>query len=379
MDTQKTGARKKKKAQLKPLAEQVIVITGASSGIGLETARQAVAAGASVVLSSRNLPELKKIVTELNGNGPGRAIAVQCDVKDADQVEALASQAISQFGRIDTWVNNAGVTVYGKLTEVPLEEKRELFETNFWGVVYGCRAAVKALRDDGGAIINLGSVLSERVIPLQGMYCASKHAVKAYTDGLRMELEADGAPISVTLVKPAAIDTPYIDHGTNHLNHHPTHVPPVYSPSIVAKAILDSAVHPRRDIYAGGVGKMFWMMEQFMPRLTDLVMEKMMMEDGQSDPKLDAGKIRPNLRHEPSVEGFVRGSYPGYVAETSAYTESKIHPLATAAIATGLGLAAAAGINYLLNSRAGAAERSNAGRATRGSARGAAAEERVTH
>lgn len=353
----------------KPLNEQVIVITGASSGIGLETTRQAVAAGASVIASSRNLKALKKIAAELNAEGPGKAFAVQCDVKEGEQVESLAAQAISKFGRIDTWINNAGVTVYGKLTEVPLEEKRELFETNFWGVVYGCRSAVRALRENGGAIINVGSVLSERVIPMQGMYCASKHAVKAYTDGLRMELEADGFPITVTLIKPAGIDTPYIDHGVNHMDHHPTNVQPVYSPSVVAKAILDSAVHAKRDIYAGGAGKMFWFMEQFMPRLTDFAMEKLMMGDGQSDSKMDAGVIRPNLRQAPPVEGAVRGTYGGHVMQTSLYTESKIHPVITAVAATGLGLAAAAGINYLLNARAANARTSKARTSGRGAVR----------
>ncbi len=336
------------KPQLKKLSDQVIVITGASSGIGLETARQAIAAGAKVVLSSRNLSELKEICRELGPN----AVAVACDVKVGEQVEQLANEAINRFGRIDTWVNNAGVTIYGKLTEVPLQEKRELFETNFWGVVHGCRAAVKALGREGGAIINLGSVLSERVIPLQGMYCASKHAVKAYTDGLRMELEADGIPVSVTLIKPAAIDTPYIDHAVNYLSHHPTHTAPVYSPSIVAKAILDSAVQPRRDIYVGGSGKLFWFMEQFLPGITDFVMEKGMMEAGQTNSKMDAGSQRPSLHHAPTKEGFVRGSYPGHVSEFSLYTESKLHPVATAAIATGLGFAAAAGLNYLLNAPA---------------------------
>ncbi len=337
------------KAKLKPLSEQTIVITGASSGIGLETARQAVFAGAEVVLASRNLKELKSICAELNAQGPGRAIAVQCDVKDADQVERLASRATAEFGGIDTWINNAGVTVYGKLTEVPLEEKREMFETNFWGTVYGCRSAVRALRERGGAIINLGSVLSDRVIPLQGMYCASKHAVKAYTDGLRMELEAERYPISVTLIKPAAIDTPYVDHGTNHLEHHPTHAAPVYSPSIVARVILHAAVHGGRDYFAGDAGVMYKWMNALMPRVMDFVMEKTMMEKGQSDPKLDEGKLRPNLRHAPSKEGAVRGSYTGHVIEVAPYTEAEMHPIAAAALATGLGLAAALAANAWMN------------------------------
>jgi short-subunit dehydrogenase len=341
------------KPKLKKLSEQTIVITGASSGIGLETARQAVARGADVVLASRNLKDLQSICSELNESGPGRAVAVQCDVKNVDDVEALASKALEEFGQIDTWINNAGVTIFGKLTDVPLEEKREMFETNFWGTVYGCRSAVRALRDEGGAIINIGSVVSDRAVPIQGMYSASKHAVKAYTESLRMELEADGLPISVTLIKPAAIDTPYIDHGVNHMEHHPTHVPPVYSPSIVARAILSAAVNGGRDIRVGESGLMFAWMESFFPRLGDLMMERMMMDQGQSDPKLDEGVIRPNLRHAPSEEGAVRGSYNGHVIGTSPYTDAQMHPVAAALVATGLGLATAAGLHYLMGERAG--------------------------
>ncbi|RYZ70349.1 MAG: SDR family NAD(P)-dependent oxidoreductase, partial [Proteobacteria bacterium] len=129
------------KFNLKKLNEQTIVITGASSGIGLATARMAAAQGANLVLASRNLTELSRICGEINSKGQGRAIAVECDVKDEKAVAHLAERAVSEFGQVDTWVNNAGITIYGKLWEVPLEEKRELFETNFWGLVYGCRSA----------------------------------------------------------------------------------------------------------------------------------------------------------------------------------------------------------------------------------------------
>lgn len=336
------------KLKLKSLQDQVIVITGASSGIGLATARMAAAKGANLVLASRNLAELTKITRELNAQNRGEAIAVECDVKDEAAVTRLADRAVSEFGRVDTWINNAGVTIYGKLWEVPLEEKREMFETNFWGLVYGCRSAIKLLRESGGAIINIGSVLSERVIPLQGMYCASKHAVKAYTDALRMEIEAEQWPISISLVKPAAIDTPYIDHGVNHLDHHPTHSPPVYSPEIVAAAILDCAVHPRRDIHAGGAGLMFKFLESVAPGLTDTFMSKAMMEETQSDAALDSAENKEALFSPPKREGAVRGSYPGYVMESSAVTAATLHPFAAALLATGVGLAAAAGISYFL-------------------------------
>lgn len=336
--------------KLKKLNEQVIVITGASSGIGMVTAQMAAKQGARVVLCSRNLKELEKITEDIRKAG-GKAIAVECDVVDPAAVKRVADRAVQEFGGLDTWVNNAGLTIYGKLTEVPLEEKRQLFEVNFWGVVNGCRAAVPILRQTGGAIINIGSVLSERAIPIQGMYSASKHAVKAYTDALRMELEAESYPISVSLVKPGPINTPYTDHAINRMDHHPTHTPPVYAPEIVAEAILSCAVHPQRDIFVGGSAKMFSLMETFVPRLVDFVMEKFMMEDGQSNPKLDHKKQSEALYKHPKKEGQARGSYAGKTMESSAYTKAALNPGTALLIASGLGLAAFAGLGYMTTRR----------------------------
>lgn len=332
--------------KLKKLADQVIVITGASSGIGLATARMAADKGVrGLVLASRNLPELEVIAAEIREKGV-EAIAVECDVAEPDATKRVADRAIQQFGSIDTWVNNAGVSIYGKLTEVPLEEKRQLFETNFWGVVYGCRAAVPILRQTGGAIINIGSVLSDRAIPIQGMYSASKHAVKAYTDALRMELEADNYPISISLIKPGPIDTPFLDHAVNRMEHHPNHPQPVYAPEIVAGAILECAVKPRRDVHVGGSAKIYSLLETFVPRVVDFVMEKAMMEGGQSSAKIDK-KQEEALYSHPKREGETRGSYRGHVAETSVYTGARLHPGAALLIAGGLGLAAAAGFGLM--------------------------------
>src|SRR5690348_15497520 len=190
----------------KSLKDQVIVITGASSGIDLATAREAARRGAKVVLASRNAEELRQITDEIRAAG-GSAISVAADVAEPDAVERIGESAAREFGGVDTWVNNAGVSIYGKLTDIPLADKRRLLDVNFWGVVNGCRTAVRLMRDHGGTIINVGSEVSDRAIPLQGIYSASKHAVKGYTDALRMELEHEELPIFVTLVKPSAIDT----------------------------------------------------------------------------------------------------------------------------------------------------------------------------
>lgn len=195
---------------LLPISEQVMVITGASSGIGLVTAKAAARQGACVVLAARNEQDLRQAVGDIRASG-GRAIHVVADVADPQQVEAIANAALHEFSRIDTWVNNAAVSMYGRIVDVPIEDMRRQMDVNYWGQVYGSRAAVRHLRQRGGALINVGSAVSDRAIPLQGNYCAAKHALKAFTDALRMELEEEGAPISVTLVKPASIDTPFFE------------------------------------------------------------------------------------------------------------------------------------------------------------------------
>src|SRR5579871_141802 len=173
---------------LKPLSEQVIVITGASSGIGLATALAAAEAGARVVLASRNGDALADVARRINSSG-GRAVHVVADVANRADLERVAQTALSAFGRFDTWVNNAGVSIWGRLEEVHETDSRRLFDVNFWGVVHGSLVAVGYLKQRGGALVNLGSVASDSAIPIQGMYAASKHAVKGFTDALRMELE----------------------------------------------------------------------------------------------------------------------------------------------------------------------------------------------
>src|SRR5690606_18688282 len=151
-------------------------------------------------------------------HGGTRTIAVPADVSEREDLERVAQTAVDTFGRFDTWVNDAAVALYGTLEQIPIEDQRQLFEVNYWGVVNGSLIAAEHLRDRGGTIITIGSVLAERAMVLQTQYSASKHAVKAFTDGLRMELESAGAPVSVTLIKPSSIDTPYVEHARNYLD-----------------------------------------------------------------------------------------------------------------------------------------------------------------
>jgi len=332
--------------KLKRVEDQVMVITGGTSGIGLATAKRAAKRGARVVLCSRNEPELRETVAAIEKAG-GRARSVVADVANQDDVERLASTAIEEFGTIDTWVNNAGVSFYGKLTEVAIEDMRRLLEVNFWGTVYGARAAAARLRVAGGALINIGSVVSDRAVPLQGAYSASKHAVKGFTDALRMELEEEGAPISVTLIKPSAIDTPYFQHAKNYMAVEPKPPAPVYAPEVVANAILRAAEHPIRDITIGGGGRLMSALGSALPRLTDYYMERAMFDSQRSDIPAEA---RPdNLYVHSPQEGKERGDYGGHVMQSSAYTRMTLSP-GKALLAAGLGLAVFAGLRSLAES-----------------------------
>ena len=312
------------KKSLKKLNEQVIVLTGATSGIGLVTARMAAERGAKLLLVARNEDALKQLTDEINGSG-GEAHYVAADVGIEADVKKIAAEALNKFGTFDTWINNAGVTIYGKLEDVPIDDLRQLFETNFWGVVYGSLIAARNLKTTGGALINLGSTLSDVAIPLQGMYCASKHAVKGFTDALRIELEAEDAPISVTLIKPSAIDTPYTDHARNYLKNEPQNPPPVYSPETVAEAILHCAENPTRDVFIGAGGKAMSVMGKVAPRTTDIVMENSMLSIQKKDEKPKNGRLEGLYEsHDASLKE--RGHYDGHVMESSIYTTGTLHP-----------------------------------------------------
>ena len=324
--------------RLKKLEDQTIVITGASSGIGLVTARLAAKRGARLVLNARNEEALKNVAEEINRAG-GNASYVAGDVGQLEDVTRIANEAVRRFGGFDTWVNNAGVSIYGPILDQTLEDHRRLFQTNYWGVVHGSMVACEHLRKSGGALINIGSTLSDRAIPVQGTYCASKHAVKGYTDALRMELAKEGSPVSVTLIKPAAIDTPYIDHAKNLLPTEPLNPPPVYAPETVAHAILYCAEHPERDVFVGAGGMALSEMGHHAPRVTDKVMEATMFDLQKSDEPRQHSR-RDSL-HAPGEDGRERGNYPGHVAESSLYTQAALHPLLTGSLIAGVGLAIA--------------------------------------
>ena len=289
--------------KLKPLNEQVIVVTGASSGIGLATVISAAREGAAVVLNARSEDVISEVAHGINGAG-GEASYVVGDVGRKEDVERIASMTIERFGRIDTWVNNAGVSMYGAMVLASDEDNRRLFDTNFWGVVYGSFAALPHLQKQGGALINIGSEVSDAVVPLQGMYSASKHAVKGFTDALRLEVKHSKLPVSVTLIQPGATNTPYPQHAKNNMDQEPALPEPLDDPYHVADKILDAATTVKRAIIVSRSAKMNVLMSKFAPKVADKTAQSYFNRQQYEEPPRNPG----GTLYEPGHSGRAYGS-----------------------------------------------------------------------
>ena len=326
---------------LRPLDEQVVVITGASSGIGLVTARAAAKAGAAVVVAARSEQALTDLAEEIRAAG-GRALPVVADVGDQEDVARIASAAIAEFGRFDTWVNNAGVSIFGEIPEVSIEDMHRVMDTVYWGVVYGCRQAVQHYRQRGGAgaIINIGSLFGDRSTPIQSTYASAKHAVHGFTDALRVELEHEKDPISVTLVHPGRIDTPYNEHAQAYTEAMPAHRGMVYPPEAVAEAVLGAATRPVRDVYVGAQAKVVQLAGALLPRTVDKIMTWYMWPS-QMDPNRPANPREGSALWHAGGGGQDRGTHVGWHRRGSWTVAATVHPARTLAFGA-LGAAAAA-------------------------------------
>ena len=328
---------------LKPLASQTVVLTGATSGIGLATARLLAERGAKLMLVARNKEALTAVRDELRGKG-STAEYVVADVADAAQVDAAAAKAIEVFGGFDTWVNDAGAFVYGRFDEIPLADQRRVFDVVYWGVVHGTLAAARHLKARGGAIVNVGSVLSEIAIPFQGPYCAAKFAVKGFTEAFRREVDAAKQPISLSLIKPAAIDTLFMEHARNRMGSPGTrNPPPAYHPHLVARAIAHACEVSVRDITVGGAGGgALVVANRLAPRAVDWVSARTG-RTAQTTQDAGAEARRDNL-YEPKEDLAERSSLHPFTRRTSLTLEAQLHPGATLAAVAGLGAIAMAAI-----------------------------------
>jgi NAD(P)-dependent dehydrogenase (short-subunit alcohol dehydrogenase family) len=230
---------------------RVVVITGATSGVGRATARAFAREGASIGLLARGPVGLDGTRDELTGMGV-KAESVQTDVSDPDQVRRAADRIEEALGPIDVWVNDAMVTVFGPVSAITPEEFERVTAVTYLGTVYGTMTALERMRArDRGVIVQVGSALAERSIPLQAAYCGAKHAVKGFTEALRCELLHERSGVRVTMVQLPATNTPQFRWSHNHMRRRPQPVPPIYQPEIAADAIVWASRHPRREVKVG--------------------------------------------------------------------------------------------------------------------------------
>jgi NAD(P)-dependent dehydrogenase (short-subunit alcohol dehydrogenase family) len=321
----------------KAVSEQVVVIVGASTGIGRASALAFAARGAKVVCAARSAEALDTLVEDIRADG-GTAVAVPTDVAEAAQARSLAEVAESRFGRIDTWVNAAAVSVWGRVEDITDAEFDRVMRVNFLGQVHGTHAALPALRRAGGGVlIGISSVEGVRAVPLHAPYTASKFALRAFYDCLRMELAQEGAPIAVTTILPASIDTPFFEHARSKLGAMVKPPPPVYAPEVVAASIVYAAAHPRREIPVGGSAVGFLLGQRVSPALADAIFSVRRLGVGtQRTDRPDNGV--DNVDHPIDGPGQVHGSYAGRVLRHSLFTRligrrPRPGELATAALA----------------------------------------------
>src|ERR671933_1038885 len=318
----------------KPLSEQVVVVTGASSGLGRAIARLAGERGAKVVVTARNGAALDNCVAEIEAAG-SEALAVPGDVTVEDDVARVVEEAVDRFGRIDTYVANAIVTVYAEAHRLEPDELRRVMDVNFFGTVYGYWAALPHLRSSSGTFLHVNSALAYRGIPLQAAYCASKGALRNFFESARVELQKEGADVAVSLVLPGAINTPQFDRDRQKIGKQPQPVPPIYQPEPFAEAVLHCCEHPIRELPVGwGAQKLLWG-QKLSPRAGDLMLLRMgwkSQHTGEPKPIGSPDNLFETLPGDPGAHGRFDDQARG----TTTWTWLRLHRASVGA-ALGLG------------------------------------------
>jgi NAD(P)-dependent dehydrogenase (short-subunit alcohol dehydrogenase family) len=248
---------------------EVVVVTGASAGVGRAIAHEFARRGAAVALIARGLHGLTDAAREVEELG-GTALVLPADVADADQVEAAAAAVEERFGHIDVWVNNAMATILAPVSEITADEFTRATQVTYLGTVFGTMAALRRMRArDRGAIVQVGSALSYRAIPLQSAYCGGKFAIRGFTDSVRTELLHDRSRVWITMVQLPAINTPQFSWCRTKLPDHPQPVPPIFQPEVPARAVVWAAHHRRREITVGGSAVKAILGQKLAPRFAD--------------------------------------------------------------------------------------------------------------
>ena len=311
--------------RLKPLNQQIMVVMGASSGIGRATALGFAARGATVVCSARDEAGLTTLVEEIRARG-GKAMALVADVADPAQMVRVAAFTAKELGRIDTWVHVAAVTVYARFEDTTPAEFARVIEVNLLGQIHGALAALPHLRRAGrGALICVSSVEGQISLPFQSAYAASKHGVIGFLDSLRIELAGEGVPISVTNIMPSGINTPLFEKALTRLGVEPRPTPPVYAPELVSRAILHAACTPRRDLVVGGAGFAILLAQRLSPALADAVLRSPAGVESQLTNRPKSPEARNNLfERSPSDLARVEGIYGAEVVKNSLFTRIEL-------------------------------------------------------
>ncbi len=277
---------------------EVVVITGASAGVGRATVREFAKNGAHIGLLSRNEDGLEGAKEDVESLG-GKALAIPTDVADPDQVEAAAQQVEEEFGPIDVWVNDAMTTVFSEFKNVTAQEFKRGTEVTYLGAVYGTMSALKRmLPRDRGTIVQVGSALSYRAIPLQSVYCGAKHGMRGFTDSIRVELKHDNSNVHITMVQLPGLNTPQFDQCRTKMPYHPQPVPPIFQPEVAAEAIYYAAHQKRREVFVGTSAVITILGNKLAPWLGDIYLARTAYDGQQTNQKVNPEE-RPDNLFEP--------------------------------------------------------------------------------
>jgi NAD(P)-dependent dehydrogenase (short-subunit alcohol dehydrogenase family) len=306
----------------RPLPDQVVVILGASSGIGRATARAAARRGARVVVGARNLEGLEQAVREIEETG-SEGLAVQADTTSRADLEALCARAVERFDRIDTFVASVMVTVYAEIEQLEAEELRRVMEVNFLGRAHAYRAALPHLKESRGTFVDVNSGLSYRGIPLQAPYCASKAAGRAFFETARVEQEKHRTGVAISLILPGGINTPQFDRGRIKLGFQPQPVPPIYQPEVVAKAILHCAERPQRELPVTWAAQRLLWGQKLSPRAGDLFLRRRGWKDQSTGEPKPVG-APDNLDETLSGDPGAHGRFDEVAKGSSSWTDARL-------------------------------------------------------
>lgn len=295
---------------------ETIVVTGASAGVGRATVKAFAREGARIGLLARNPDGLEGARRDAEALG-GKALAIPTDMADPEQVEEAARRIEEEFGCIDVWVNDAMTTVFAPFKEVSAEEFKRGTEVTYLGAVYGTMTALKRmLPRDRGTIVQVGSALSYRAIPLQSVYCGAKHGMRGFTDSVRTELMHDGSNVHITMVQLPGLNTPQFDHCKTKMPNHPMPVPPIYQPEIAADAIVWAAHHRRREVYVGASSAITIIGNKLAPWLGDRYLARTGYAGQQTDEPVSPERSSNLFEPVPGDRG-AHGSFDGQAHESS--------------------------------------------------------------